>query len=245
MNFSKKKPNFIFFLDKKTFSIFMLFNSILFLTISCGESSDKSTNKTSSDSSFEEKSTSESSGNCLDKYYGNPEELLTQDLVGEFVDFEGAEVEIEKLSDKIIRDKNYAQVNCEWEVERKRRMIRLKQIKKMRSNDKTPVDQFHFQYQTRTKEEQAELTKALDKEVEKKTTDVNAKIITDGIGMDFAYLKVDGLGDAAVWEHKVNDLKVLVGEYQFILNVDLEKGNDFDLEKAKLIAQAIIDKACN
>ncbi len=66
----------------------MLFNSILFLTISCGESSDKSTNKTYSDSSLEEKSTSESSGNCLDKYYGNPEELLTQDLVGEFVDFE-------------------------------------------------------------------------------------------------------------------------------------------------------------
>jgi hypothetical protein len=244
MNFSKKKPNFIFFFDKKIFSNFMLFNIILFLIISCGESSDKSIAKASSDSSLEEKSTLKSSGNCLDKYYGNPEELLTQDLIGVFVDFEGAEVEVAKVSEQIMKG-DMAQVNCKWKTEGKSRTIRLKQIKKIRLYDKTPVDQFHFQYHTRTKEEQAELTKALDKEVEKKTTDEKAEKITDAIGMDFAYIKVDGLGHAAVWEPKNNDLKVLVGEYQFTLNVDLEKENDFDLEKAKLIAQAIIDKACN
>lgn len=245
MNLSKKNYNHLFSVGKKILNIFILSSFILLLTISCGKSPDKSSNKTSSISSSEEKSTSKTSSNCLEKYYGKPEKLLTQDLVGKFVDFEGAEVEVAKVSEKIIKDKDYAQVNCKWKIDKKRRIVRLRQIHKIDLHGKTPIEQFHFQYHTRTKEEQEELTKALDKEVEKKTTDKNAKNITDAIGMDFAYIKVDGLGDAAVWEHKVNDLKVLVGGYQFTLNVDLEKGNDFDLEKAKLIAQAIIDKACD
>jgi len=42
----------------------------------------------------------------------------------------------------------------------------------------------------------------------------------------------------------VNSLLVLVGDYQFTVNVDLNKGNDYDLEKAILIAKAVIKKAC-
>ena len=63
--------------------------------------------------------------------------------------------------------------------------------------------------------------------------------------MDYEYLRIDEIGDAAVWEHKVNDLKVLLGDYQFTLNVDLNEGNEYDLEIASLIANAIIEKACN
>ena len=70
-------------------------------------------------------------------------------------------------------------------------------------------------------------------------------MLSEAIGFNFAYLPVEDIGDAAVWEYKVNDLKVLVGDYQFTVNVDLNKGNDYDLEKAKLIAKAIIQKACN
>jgi len=62
--------------------------------------------------------------------------------------------------------------------------------------------------------------------------------------MDFEYTRVADIGDAAVWEHKVNDLKVLLGDYQFTLNVDLNDGKENNLEKAKLIAEAIIEKAC-
>ena len=46
-------------------------------------------------------------GNCLEKYYGNPEVLLTLELVGRFVDFKGAEAEVEKVSEQIIRDKDF------------------------------------------------------------------------------------------------------------------------------------------
>ena len=188
---------------------------------------------------------SKNNNDCLENYYGKPEGLLTQDLVGKYVDFEAAEVEVAKVSEQIIRDKDRAQVNCEWKIDRKRYIIRLKAIHKIKLYDKTPVEQFYFQYHTRTKEEQAELKKDLDKEVEKTTTDRNAKNVTDSVGMNFAYLRIDHVGDAAVWEHKVNDLIVLVGNYQFTLNVDLNKGNDNDLEKAKLLAQAIIDKSCD
>ena len=70
-------------------------------------------------------------------------------------------------------------------------------------------------------------------------------MLSEGIGLDFSYLNVEGIGDAAVWENKANSLKVLVGDYQFSVTVELNKGNDHDLEKAKLIAKAIIEKACN
>ena len=64
-------------------------------------------------------------------------------------------------------------------------------------------------------------------------------------GFSFKYLEIEGIGDAAVWEYEVNDLIVLVGDYQFTVHVDLNKGNDYDLEKAEFIAKAIIEKACH
>ena len=37
-------------------------------------------------------------------------------LLGEYVDFEGADVEVAKVSEQIIRDLDYAQVNCKWKI---------------------------------------------------------------------------------------------------------------------------------
>jgi len=113
------------------------------------------------------------------------------------------------------------------------------------------MDRFYAKYHTRSPKEQAELKKLYDSlvlndpDVKTKTNKSSAKMLSETIGFDFEYLEINGIGDAAVWEYKVNDLKVLVGEYQFTVNVDLNKGNDYDLEKAKLIAKAIIQKACD
>jgi hypothetical protein len=65
---------------------------------------------------------------CLEKYYGNPEELLSVDLVGKFVDFKGAVAEAEKVSEQIIKDPDFAQVNCKWRIDGQRYIVRLKQI---------------------------------------------------------------------------------------------------------------------
>ena len=248
MNLPKKNSNFIFYGEKKMFKALILLNMILFLSISCGKSSDKA----SSASSLKEKSTSKSSANCLEPYYAKPENIFSKEMVAEYVDFQGSEVEYLTLAEKLNQpelSKGYlsmASIEAKWEINRERHIVSLGSIKKVNLyKSKTLVDRFYSKYHTRTPEEQAALTKALDKEVEKKTTDENAKIVTDGIGMDFKYVRVDALGDAAVWEYEVNDLKVLVGNYQFTVHVELNQGNDFDLEKAKLIAQAIIDKACN
>ena len=248
MNLPKKNSNFIFYSEKKICKTFMLLSMVLFLSISCGKSSDKAP----STSSLIEKSDSKSSNNCLEPFYGKPENIFSKEMVAEFVDFQGSEVEYSTLAEKLKKPelpKGYvsmASVEAKWEINGQRHKVSLGSIKKINLYESnTPADRFYAKYHTRTAEEQAELTKALDKEVEKKTTDENAKNVTTGIGMDFKYLKVDGLGDAAVWELKVNDLKVLVGDYQFTVHVDLNKGNDFDLEKAKLIAQAVIDKVCN
>ena len=237
---------------KKALNYFTLFGFIIFIILACGNSSEKTSNNLKSEKLLQEKTNIASSNNCLEQYHNKPEELLTKDLVAKFVDFEGADVDVAKVSEQIIRDKDFAQVNCKWKIGRQRLIVRLKQISKIKLyKSKTSMDRFYAKYHTRTPKEQAELKKLYDSlvlnspDVKSKTNISSAKMLSETIGFDFEYLEINGIGDAAVWEHKVNDLKVLVGDYQFTVNVDLNKGNDYDLEKAKLIAKAIIQKACD
>lgn len=236
---------------KKLSNIFILSSLIAMLVFACGNGSHKNEILLKSKIQAEEKSEIIKNNNCLEKYYGKPEELLTKDLVGKFVDFGDAVVDVAKVSEQIIKDKDFAQVNCKWKIGRQRNIVRLKQISKIKLyKSKASIDRFYAKYHTRTPEEQAELKKLYDSlvlytdPVRQKTDKSNAEILSESIGFNFAYLEINGIGDAAVWEHKVNDLKVLVGDYQFTVNVDLNKGNDYNLDKAKLIAKAIIEKAC-
>ena len=229
---------------KKALYTTLLALFIPILVFSCGNSKGNTTIESISEAHLAEVPFTNTENNCLEQFYGNPEELLTAELVGKFIDFQGAEVDIEKVSEQIIRDKDYATVNCKWRIDRVRHIVRLQKIFKIKLYDKTPVEQFYFKYHTRTAEEQAEQKKALDAQVSKETNNKNADKVTGAVGFDFQYEKIAVLGDAAVWEHKVNNLIVLVGEYQFTVNVDLKDSNELNLEKAKLIAQAIIDKAC-
>ena len=242
----------VFITNYDSSNYILLIGCLFFLLLGCGESIDKAKTSLSSGILPEEKLNMTINSNCLDQYYGKPEELLTKDLVSKYVDFEGADVDITKVSDKIIKDKDFAQVNCKWRINRQRHIVRLKQIFKIELYEsKTPIERFYDKYHTQTPEEQEVLKKQYDslvlksESVKNKTDKSISEMVSDAIGFDFQYLIIDGIGDAAVWEHKVNDLKVLVGDYQFTVNVDLNEGNDYDLEKAKLIAEAIIEKACN
>lgn len=124
--------------------------------------------------------------------------------------------------------------------------MRLMQIKKINLYEsKTPVERFYAKYHTRTKEELEELQALYDSEVTDKANSEDAEKVSSAIGLDYKYLRIEGIGDAAVWEPESNDLKVLLEDYQFNLNVDLNEGNENDLEIAKLIALAILEKACN
>lgn len=224
-----------------------IFFVIILSILACGNKSDK----VLQDKQYLEQQAA-TNVDCLEKFHGKPEELLSKDLVGNFVDFEGADVDVAKVSEQIIRDEDFAQVNCKWKIGRQRRIIRLSKIFKIKLyKSKTSVDRFYAKYHTRTPQEQEELKKCYDslvlnsKTIKQKTDKSNAEILSESVGFDYAYLNIDAIGDAAVWEYKINDLIVLVGDYQFTVNVDLNKGNDYDLEKAKLIAKAIIEKACN
>ena len=140
--------------------IIILTATIPMLTIACSDSSGENNKESTPESSLENISNSKTENNCLEQFYGKPEELLTAELVGKFIDFEGAEVKVEKVSEQIIHDKDYATVNCQWKIERKRHIVRLQEIHKIKLYDKTPVEQFYFKYHTRTAEEQAEQKKA-------------------------------------------------------------------------------------
>ena len=236
----------------KAFNNLTLFGIAIFIIVACGNSTDKTSYNLKYDSPSKEETNIASSNNCLEKFHSKPEELLTKELLDNFIDFKGAEANIAKVSEQIIRDKDYAQVNCKWKVDRQRNIVRLSKIFKIKLYEsKTSLDRFYAKYHTRTPDEQEELKKLYDSlvlnsdTVKQKTDKSNAEILTEAIGFNFEYLNIEGIGDASVWEHKINDLIVLVGDYQFTVNVDLNKGNDYDLEKAKLIAKAIIEKACN
>ena len=115
---------------------------------------------------------------------------------------------------------------------------------------KTPTERFYAKYHTLTPEEQAEKKRLYDslvlnnEEVKQKTDAANAKMLSDGVVTSIKYVNIEGIGDAAVWEIDNYSLIVLVGNYQFTVVTDLNKGNDYDLDKAKEIAKAIIEKAC-
>jgi len=236
----------------------IILTGILFvLFIACGNNSKNTSVNLKSENQSEEKQNITSNNNCLEPFYGKPENILTKEMVARYVDFQGAEVESQTLAEALNKaelPKGYidiASIQFKWKINRQRSKVSLGTIKKIKLyKSKTPVDRFYAKYHTKTPEEQAALKKLYDSlvlnsdQVKSKTDKSSAAMLSKAIGFNFAYLPVDNIGDAAVWEYKVNDLKVLVGDYQFTVNVDLNKGNDYDLEKAKLIAKAIIEKAC-
>jgi len=227
-----------------SFCLLLFFSSTVLL--SCGNSANNNKDKT-----IAKKEVPNSKNNCFEQYVGKPELLLTAELVGEFVDFEGQTPFVEKVEipfkkSTSVADEN-ATVNCKWKVDRKRRIVRLQQIKKIKLyKSNTAVERFYDKYHTRTGSEKAAQKETYNKEVVDKIDDGNVKEVSDKIiNLDYEYLKINQVGDAAVWEHKVNNLLVLLGDYQFTVNVNLTKGNENDLEKAIAIAKAIIKKACN
>jgi hypothetical protein len=179
--------------------------------------------------------------NCLAVYYGTPEKLLTYDLLEPILDFEGQTPEI---STAPISLKDYMMTNCEWKIDRNRRIVRLSKIIKMRLYDKSPEDRFHQKYHTKTESELAENKELYKTEVEEKVENENTALIGDAMDFNFQYFVIDGVGDNAVWEHKVNDLIVRVGEYQFTVNVKVVKDNKKNMDLAIKIANAILAKAC-
>jgi len=227
---------------KKVLTICLLCIFATTILFACENTTKKDTDrKISSNSEFKP-----SNNNCFEDFVGNPDLLLTAELVGQFIDFEGEIPLVEKVSEQIIKDPNFATVNCKWKINRKRHIVRLQQISKIKLyKSKNAVDRFYDKYHTRTDAEKNELKEQYNKDVVEKVEDENAgEVANKIIDLDFEYIKIDTIGDAAVWEHKVNSLLVLVGDYQFTVNVNLNKGNDYDLEKAILIAKAVIKKAC-
>ena len=57
-----------------------------------------------------------------------------------------------------------------------------------------------------------------------------------------AYIKVEGLGDAAVWNTKTNELNVLQNGVKFTLVTDLSNDKEVNKGLAISLAKIILDK---
>ncbi|NOQ92368.1 MAG: hypothetical protein GQ552_06600, partial [Flavobacteriaceae bacterium] len=196
---------------KKILISISLFSFIIILA--CGNSPNKTSDNLKSEDSSTVKQNKASSNNCLEKFYGKPENLLTEEMVGKYVDFQGAEVEYMTLAiafKKPELSKGYlssAFVSFKWKINRQRHKVSLGSIDKIKLyKSKTPVDRFYSKYHTKTPEEQAALKKLYDSlvlnsdQAKSKTDKSNAIMLSEAIGFNFAYLPVEDIGDAAVWE---------------------------------------------
>lgn len=81
--------------------------------------------------------------------------------------------------------------------------------------------------------------KNLDKENIKKTGSTLTNAFSE---ISKAYIKVDGLGDAAVWNTKTNELNVLQNGVKFTLVTDLSNDKEVNKEVAISLAKIILDK---
>ena len=81
--------------------------------------------------------------------------------------------------------------------------------------------------------------KNIDKENIKKTGSTLTNAFSE---ISKAYVKVDGLGDAAVWNIKTNELNVLQNGVKFSLVTDLSNDKEINKEVAISLAKSILDK---
>ena len=69
------------YLNKKSKRITLVSGLLLFLILACGNSSDKTSDNLKPEKPLEEKSNITSSNNCLESFYGKPENILSKEMV--------------------------------------------------------------------------------------------------------------------------------------------------------------------
>ncbi|PPL02240.1 hypothetical protein [Parapedobacter indicus] len=209
-----------------------------------------------------------SGGNtCLLAYQEKYDQLLTKDIVLTLTGFDESKMEVKYT--KIMKPE-YHSVNYTFDNQRVRERagytmpfkdnVQLGSIKAM------SLAQFNDSYRAVTAEEDATVDEVLEDLHDGKVTDPDAQealgnLEKQGVDKEVAkqatgtlrdafrkvaegYRKVEGLGDAAVWNVETQELVVLENGVKFDLQVDTKNTNDENKAAAIELARKLLD-ACN
>lgn len=112
-------------------------------------------------------------------------------------------------------------------------------------NTKFVIKRFQSTYDL-TDAKKAAAKEAINKELEKSGVDTKtkntSKSIANSIIPELKFTPVEGIGDAAVWDHLHSGLIVLKGRTRFTVKVDVSDDHQEDVALAKKLAQIILDK---
>lgn len=84
-------------------------------------------------------------------------------------------------------------------------------------------------------------------QVKEKTSSISDEAVDDAIGDGVTFkggerTDINGVGDKAVWDSKLNQLTVLSGTDIFFMTVEASGDKELSIEKAKEMAEQVIDK---
>jgi hypothetical protein len=195
-------------------------------------------------------------GTAPEKFIGKLNELFTLDMAAAATGYPASEAN--SSYDKTLQNPTTHSMQYSWEKGR----TRSTKVSTMTIN--TPIDDvielrwlkvtdrkfFEQQYQNPTAEQLKEADKAvkdaLDQkqaagEINQETKD-GAKGLAAELGKNVRWDNVEGIGEAAKWNSKTQELKVFNGQIEFEIRIDLGLSNEAHLTKAKTAAAAILQK---
>lgn len=195
-------------------------------------------------------------GTTPEKFVGKLDELFTLDMAAAATGYPASEAK--SSYDKTLQNPTTHSMQYSWDKGR----TRSTKVSTMTIN--TPIDDvielrwvkvtdrktFEQHYQNPTAEQLKEADKAMNDALDQKQAageiSQNAKESAKGLaaelGKNVRWDNVEGLGEAAKWNPKTQELKVFSGQIEFEIRIDLGLSNEAHLTKAKAAAAAILQK---
>ncbi len=194
---------------------------------------------------------------CFDKYADKLDELLTKNEILSVYPTVSALAEYQYSK---VGPVDYHICQYEWQSDRSYMMkVGQQEIVVPRPNKigvgflrtynesiKDPLVYFNNAHRTPTKEEMAEYEKMAKKQMDKKgLTEGEQKIgkeITTPFLEKISFTTIDGLGDAAAWDHMESALAILVGRIEFKIFVEISEDVNQNQELAIKLAKIVLAK---
>lgn len=111
----------------------------------------------------------------------------------------------------------------------------------------TPIESFKAFYRNTTAKEKEEALKIASEKMKKKgydekTTNTATSMAKELASHEVIFKEITGIGDAASWQIKDNQLNVLVGKITFQVVVEISENDEENIALAKKLAQEVLSK---
>lgn len=198
-----------------------------------------------------------SNGSCFDPYVGKLDELLTKaeiQSVYPSVD-DHAEYEYSRIGSI-----DYQVCQYQWDSDRtymmkvgaqeisvaKPNKIGIGCLRTYRDKIEDPLEYFKNAHRTPTKEELAQFQEMTKKKMEEEgmseAEQKTGEAITTPFLAKISFTAIEGLGDAAAWDHMDSALAILVGRVEFKIYVEVSADEEENQELAKKLAKIVLAK---